>query len=237
MKSIRMNRFAIPLVAVLALLGSVWIAQAMGTWQTSGRGDVLLDASGAPDPAGIKGWMTLDFVSQTYDVPLEALRAMIGSDPDIPAETELKDLEKLVPGMEVSSIRLGVAAYQDGGRAPADGPYGAEELPAADSSEAQAAAPPEPETPVPAATDHVPQGAAAIAVPEDGSPLPGSDIRGRMTLQEVVDRCQVPLGILVAELGLPEDVDTGLAMRDLASQMGIEVLTVREVVTRYQTQR
>jgi hypothetical protein len=55
-----------------------------------------------------------------------------------------------------------------------------------------------------------------------------------MTLQEVVDYCQVPLDYLVVELGLPEDVDTALRMRDLASQMGIEVVTVREVVEGYQ---
>ena len=55
-----------------------------------------------------------------------------------------------------------------------------------------------------------------------------------MTLQEVVDYCQVPLDYLATELGLPEDVDTSLRMRDLASQMGIEVVTVREVVDGYQ---
>ena len=57
-----------------------------------------------------------------------------------------------------------------------------------------------------------------------------------MTLQEVMDYCQVPLEYLVAELGLPDDVDTRLWMRDLANQYGIEVSTVREVVERYQAE-
>jgi hypothetical protein len=57
-----------------------------------------------------------------------------------------------------------------------------------------------------------------------------------MTLQEVVDYCQVPMDYLIAELGLPEDVDAQLWMRDLASQLGIEVMAVREVVGRYQAQ-
>jgi hypothetical protein len=57
-----------------------------------------------------------------------------------------------------------------------------------------------------------------------------------MTVQEVMDDCQVPLEYLVAELGLPDDVDTRLWMRDLASQHGIEVSAVREAVERYQAE-
>jgi hypothetical protein len=55
-----------------------------------------------------------------------------------------------------------------------------------------------------------------------------------MTVQEVVDYCQVPLETLIADLGLPDDIDTGLWMRDLANQYGIEMTTVREVVEKYQ---
>ena len=76
MKPIRVNRFLMPFLVVLALLGSVWVAKAAGLWQTSGRGQVLLDASGQPDPAGIKGWMTLADLSETYGVPLDALYAL-----------------------------------------------------------------------------------------------------------------------------------------------------------------
>jgi DNA-binding Lrp family transcriptional regulator len=57
-----------------------------------------------------------------------------------------------------------------------------------------------------------------------------------MTLEEVQDLCQVPLEVLVTELGLPEDVDTRMPMRDLAGQLGIEVTTVREIVERYQAE-
>lgn len=55
-----------------------------------------------------------------------------------------------------------------------------------------------------------------------------------MTLQEVVDYCQVPLDHLISELGLPGDVDTALRMLDLAGRSGIEVATVRKVVEGYQ---
>jgi hypothetical protein len=236
MKAIRVNKFLMPVLVVLTLLGSVWVAKAAGLWQTSGRGQVLLDDSGQPDPAGIKGWMTLDDLSETYGAPLEDLYVMIGAGPDLPSGTALKELEAVVPGFEVSAVRAGVAAYLDGSWASSDGP-----LP-----EPEVTVTPQPEALPTTSEDHVPQGPGAgsgagsggeIVLPADGSPWPGSEIRGRMTLQEVVDLCQVPLEVLAAELGLPEDIDAQLRMRDLADQMGIEVLTVREVVDRYQANR
>ncbi len=123
MKAVRVNEYAMPVLAVVALLGSVLIAQAAGVWKTSGRGEVMLDESGQADPAGIKGWMTLATVSETYGVPLDALYTMIGADPDLPADTEMKELEGLLPDMSVSTVRAGVAAYLDGSWSPADGPY------------------------------------------------------------------------------------------------------------------
>lgn len=235
MKAIRVNKYLVPILAVVALLGSVWVAKAAGVWQTSGRGQVLLDEGGTADPQGIKGWMTLNDVSETYGVPLEALYSMIGASPDIPPDTALKDLEKLVPGMEVWALREAVAAYQ------AENPTSEHEH-CEDEAIEEAPQP----TPTPQATpgsEHVPQGAGeargegygeGFSLPQDGSRLPGSEIKGRMTLQEVLDSCQVPLEYLVAELGLPDDVDTRLWLRDLVSQYGIEVGTVREVVERYQ---
>jgi hypothetical protein len=241
-KALRVNRYFVPVLAALALLGSVWVAKAAGVWQTSGRGQILLDESGQPDPLGIKGWMTLDEISGTYRVPLADLYALIGAAEDIPPGTALKDLERVVPGMEVSAVRAGVTAYLAGLWEPADGRYGGDEVPVEPPAPAAPTATPQP-TAVPAAqgtaADHIPQGQGdgsgeGFQLPQDGSRLPGSEIKGRMSLQEVVDYCQVPLDYLIAELGLPEDVDTSLRMRDLANQMGIEVVTVREVVDGYQ---
>jgi hypothetical protein len=244
MKAIQVNKYLMPILVVVALLGSVWIAKAAGVWQTSGRGQILLDEGGQPDPLGIKGWMTLSDVSETYGVPLDAVYVMIGAASDIPPDTALKDLERLVPDMEVSAVRAGVAAYLAGVWKPADGRFGGAAVdPVLEASPTPGPQPtPEPEASPEAAPDHVPQGGGegsgdGFVLPEDGSRLPGSEIRGRMTLQEVVDHCQVPLDYLVIELGLPEDVDTGLWMRDLANQLGIEVATVREVVERYQAEQ
>jgi hypothetical protein len=234
-RAIRVNRYWVPIIAIFALLGSVWVAKAAGAWQTSGRGAILLDESGEADPQGIKGWMTLNDVSETYGVPLDALYAMIGAGLEVPPETALKDLEKLVEGMEVWAVRAGVAAYQEGSWTPEDGRYSGESI-----EDAPAPTP----TPTP---EHIPQGTGegrgegngegeGFSLPQDGSRLPASEIRGRMTVQEVVDHCQIPLETLASELGLPEDIDTRLWMRDLANQYGIEVTTVREVVEQYQAE-
>jgi hypothetical protein len=244
MSPIRVNRHLMPVFVVFALLGSVWVAKAAGLWQTSGRGDILLDADGRPDPAGIKGWMTLVELSETYGVPLDILYIMIGAESSVPPETAMKDLEKLVPGIEVWAVRDGVAAYLDGAWTPDMGRYDAlgvvpDEGEPTSAPEPTLAPPPVP-TPLPTA-EHIPQGpgestGSGLVLPQDGSLLAGSEIKGRMSLQEVVDYCQVPLDYLLAELGLPNDVDLQLRMRDLASQKGIEVQAVRDVVTRYQEQ-
>jgi hypothetical protein len=178
-------------------------------WQTSGRGQVILDESGQPDPQGIKGWMTLAGVSESYGVPLDALYTMIGAGPDLSADTELKELEGLLPGMGVSTVRAGVAAYLAGSWDPADGRYNAES----------------------------PEGESPRATPEpEGSEsrLPADGITGRMTLEEVTQDCQVPLDYLATELDLPADVDAELALRDVAGLYGIEVTAVRDAVQRYQ---
>lgn len=242
MKAVKVNKYLMPILAVVGLLGTVWVAKAVGAWQTSGRGQILHDESGQADPAGIKGWMTLTDVADTYGVPLDALYVLIGASSDVPPDSALKDLEKLVPNMEVSAVRAGVAAYLEGNWSPADGRYDY----GTSSHEGAGEAPTPVPTPTPqTAQDHVPQGLGAgggegtgpiLALPEDGSPLPGSEIKGRMTLHEVVEYCQVPMDYLIAELGLPEDVDAQLWMRDLATQLGIEVITVREAVDRYQAQ-
>lgn len=252
--SIKVNRYLMPILVVLTLLGSVWVAKAAGLWQTSGRGQILLDESGQANPMGIKGWMTLADIADIYGVPLEALYVMLGVGPEVPPDTALKDLEKLLPGLEVSIIREGVAAYNDGAWRPEDGLYGGGQSGDGAPEPAEPPTPtpepvvtPEPEATPPAVIEYSPQGPGAgdglgegsgtgYVLPQDGSPLPGAQIKGRMTVQEVVDACQVPLEILVVELGLPEDVNIQLRMRDLASQLGIEVTSVREVVERYQAE-
>jgi hypothetical protein len=104
----KVNPFIAPAVVVVALLGSVFGAQAAGLWSTSGRTAVNLRQMA---PADIKGWMTLQQVSEGVGIPHDELYALAGVPADVPATTALKELEKLAPGFEVSSLRDALAEY------------------------------------------------------------------------------------------------------------------------------
>ena len=56
-----------------------------------------------------------------------------------------------------------------------------------------------------------------------------------MTLQEVSEQCLVPLDVLYSELGLPDGISAGTALKDLVAQFPeLEIESVREVVASYQ---
>jgi len=70
---------------------------------------------------------------------------------------------------------------------------------------------------------------------EQGQVLPGSEIKGRHTLQDIVDQCNFPASDLIAALGLPVDVDMSTPVKDLASQgQVVDVQNVRDIVTAMQ---
>jgi hypothetical protein len=107
--------------------------------------------------------MTLADVSETYGIPLDALYGTVGAGIEIPPDTVLKDLEKLVPGAEVWALRGAVAAYLDGTWVPDESQRAPEE--AAGPASATPTVPAEPTTaPVgqivmrESNSDHVPQG-------------------------------------------------------------------------------
>jgi len=54
-----------------------------------------------------------------------------------------------------------------------------------------------------------------------------------MTLRQVADANQLTLSVLVAECGLPADVDTDLTLRELAdTNPGFDVQVVKDAVAR-----
>lgn len=202
----KVHRYVLPLVLIASLLGSVLVAQATGYWSTSGRTTVLLDESGVADPEGIKGWMTLADVSRIYGIPEAELRSRLGLPADLPADTALKDIEAIVSGFEVSAVRDAVAAYRAGlsGAAP--------------DAQATSATPAQP-TATPSQTP-------ASSVPST------EEIKGNSTLAGVASMYSIPVERIVAEAGLPADVDVNAALKDIAAKYAIEVLNIREAVER-----
>ncbi|MBC7259680.1 MAG: hypothetical protein H5T65_10570 [Chloroflexi bacterium] len=211
----RVHRYVLPFVFIAVLLGSVQVAKVAGYWSTSGKTVVRVDASGQADPADIKGWMTLAQVSELYGIPKEELWARLNLPADLPADTALKDVEKLVPDFETSAVRDAVAAYR--AEQPDSAPLPSENAPVAKPSGEGEATP----TPVPPDAE-----GTSAAVPST------EEIKGKNTLAEIADMYGIPVERLVAESGLPADVDTKTQLKDITSQYGIELLAIREAVDR-----
>jgi hypothetical protein len=222
----RVNPFVMPIIVIVALLGTVFGAQAMGLWSTSSRTTTNLAGM---TPADIKGWMTLQQVMDGLSISQNELYTLGGIPGDISPATALKDLEALVPGFETSALRDALLARLST-------PGNDATLPAGTSSpvEADTANTPEP----PSATAITPSGEsqeAATQLAEQA--LPADQIKGKMTLREVSTQCAVPLEALLTALGLPTDTDPDAAIKDLVEQGKVaEVATVQEAVSALQKQ-
>ena len=209
----RLNRFFMPLIVIVALLGTTLIAQVAGFWSTSGR--TAID-SASMTAADLKGWMTLQQVMDGLQISKEELYASGGIPLDVLPETALKDLEGLVPDFDISTLRDKLAA-------PAN-PSGPAPRPTATP------------IPTPIATlehtqpitgTHSGDGTGIGPTPlPPGQVLPADQIKGRLTLREVSDQCAVPLNQLLAALNLPPATDPNVAIKDLISQGSLEEVTV-----------
>jgi hypothetical protein len=252
---VRVNKWFLPVLALLLLLGTVGVAQASGWWLVSGREMVNLEQlAGGSD---VKGWMTLQQVADGSGMTVESLYTRLGLPADIPPQTALKELEGVVEGFETSTVRTVVDAAL--GLTPASA---AEEVlqeetlpaavqPAATVPPAAAATPdgappaaatPAAATPAPTATvAHTPLGEGAgssAGLGEssgEGEARPSvssaATIKGSHTLQEIVDATGVELPALLAALALPAETDPHTAVRQLvADGLLVEVEQVRTAV-------
>lgn len=91
-----------PILAVAVLLMTVFGANQLGLWSTSGRTSVNLENMNALD---IKGWMTIQQVSDGLRIPVNQVRTALSVPASAPDSTAMKDLEKLIPGFETSQAR------------------------------------------------------------------------------------------------------------------------------------
>jgi hypothetical protein len=91
----RINPVVFGFLVLGVFLGTVWGFQGAGIWSVSGKVDREGQAvqPSAEDVNTIKGWMTLEQVSQIYHVTLEAITQQFNLPADTPATTAVKDLE------------------------------------------------------------------------------------------------------------------------------------------------
>jgi predicted flap endonuclease-1-like 5' DNA nuclease len=213
----RVNKWLLPTLALILMLGTVGVAQANGWWIVSGK--EMVNVEQLTGGADVKGWMTLQQVADGVDIDTATLYAQLGLAADIPPETALKDLEKIVAGFEVSVVREVVDTVLGKAPAAATEPAPPAATPVATEAAATSAPTPTPQpTPAPTA-EHTPLGAGSGAgTGEEGVPpavTSALDIKGRHTLREIADATGIDLADLLTALELPADTDPGAAVRDL----------------------
>jgi len=103
----QVNKYVMPIVTIVFLIGTVWVAKATGYWQTVGR--EMINLNQGLTAGDIRGWMTLEILSDGFDIPPDELRTLLMLPPDIPPATALKDLESII---EVGEVRAALAAYK-----------------------------------------------------------------------------------------------------------------------------
>jgi uncharacterized protein YidB (DUF937 family) len=236
---VRVNKWLVPTLALILMLGTVGVAQANGWWIVSGK--EMVNVEQLTGGADVKGWMTLQQVADGVDMDTATLYAQLGLSADIPPETALKDLEKIVEGFEVSVVRDVVDVVL--GKAPvaAAEPATVEATSVPTVVAATAAPTPTAQPTTAPAVEHAPLGegsGSGAGTGEEGVPpavTSALDIKGRHTLQEIADATGIDLADLLAALELPADTDPGTAVRDLV-EAGLvsEVEAIRTAVAALQ---
>lgn len=231
----RVNKWFVPVLAVALLLGTVGVAQATGWWIVSGKS--MVDAQNMTSSADIKGWMSFQQVADGFGMETAALYAELGLPDDLPPATALKEMEAIIPGFEVSTVREAIDAFLgDDGTA-------------ADAAERQVSQPdvvptavPEPTaaptaepSPTAAAVEHVPVGDGSGTGDGTGdgpaAPTTAVEIKGRHTLRQIAETTGVNLDDLLTALGLPPDAEVDTEVRSLVESGAIdEVDTIRTAV-------
>ncbi len=208
----RVNPFFMPIIVMVVLLGTVFAAQAAGLWTTSGRTTTDLAQM---TPADIKGWMTLQQVMDGLNISQQDLYALASIPANVPLTTALKDLEPLVPGFEVSTLRDALTARRGSS---------ADAIPAASTAIAT-------QTAAALTTE------ATAAATTSAQVLPADQIKGKMTLKDVSEQCAVSLPELLSSLKLSADTDPNVLIKDLVAQgKSAEVSAVQQAVADFQKQ-
>lgn len=108
----KVNKYVMPILVIVAMCATVLVAQAAGVWQVSGTTQVIPNpATGRPDPELIKGKMTLDEIITQYGIPKDGLYSALKLSADIPTSKQVKELESIISDFEVDLVRQAVKDY------------------------------------------------------------------------------------------------------------------------------
>jgi hypothetical protein len=91
----RINPIVYGVLVLVAFFGIILGFQSAGIWSTSGKVTTSGEAvqPSAADVNTIKGWMTLQQVSETFSAPVAEILSQFSLPADTPPSTAIKDLE------------------------------------------------------------------------------------------------------------------------------------------------
>lgn len=203
----RINPFIYGIVVLGIFFGVILGFQSAGIWSVSGK----VTASGeavqpsAADVNSIKGWMTLEQITTTYQIPLVDLLKQFELPADTSASTAIKDLEN--ESFSVTNLRNWLQTRQD----------------AAQTQPAE-------NQPVPAATAAAPaQAPTATVTPEPNThTAPDKTVTGKTTFQDLID-WGVPIEMIQGVIG-DEMPSTSMVIKDYVTGKGMEFTTIKSAL-------
>ena len=108
----RINPFVYGIVVLAVFMGVILGFQSAGVWSVSGKvdsGGRSIEPSAA-DVGTIKGWMTLQQVSDAFNVPTAEILSAFDFPSDTSPSTALKDLES--ENFDIPGLRTWLQEYQ-----------------------------------------------------------------------------------------------------------------------------
>ncbi len=209
----RINPIIYGVLVVTVFFGIILGFQAAGIWSISGKvtanGEAVQPLAG--DVNTIKGWMTLEQISTTFNVSLADLLTQFNLPADTPPTTAIKDLES--DTFDTTALRT----WLDSQGQPADIPQSNPtpvETPLVSSAPVETqTVTPESEisgTATPAPTEHV---------------APDKTITGKTTFQNILD-WGVPIESIQKVIG-GELPTPGTVLKDYVTGKGLEFATIK----------
>ncbi len=203
-------------VATLGIFfGSVFVTQQLGIWKTSysSASEALIDASGEKNPANIKGSLTLEVVSQEFNVPIDAFIRRFNLPADVNPAAMLKDIAHPL-NLETEDFRLFIEEYLEKGDAAVVTPT--PEVETQPTAEQPAV---EPTASTPAETPTIVQ-----EIPTEQQQL---DIRGKTTIGELLNYGMSKEQFKeITGVDMPED--QAMLLKDFASANGLDMEILKE---------
>ena len=219
----RINPFVYGFLVLAVFMGVILGFQAVGFWSVSGKvtnsGEAIQPS--ATDVNTIKGWMTLEQITSTYNVPMDELLIQFELPADTPASSAINILETDV--FSVTNLRIWLQSRATQGQSGSTPAAPAEPTSAPASEPAAQPAKTEPSSsPAPAAS------ASDVTPTPTAHVVPAKTVTGQTTFQELLDwgvSKEAIQAVIHADLPSPSTL-----VKDFAASKGLDFPTVKSAL-------